>query len=88
MNHQGDRTRHRGRLRGDAVAYRLSTLAGGVRLETVVPWTLVKRAAKKDVITPPDAPKAFVDEVSKRRHARALVEHTALVRPLGLAHHG
>ena len=44
---------HRGRITGEPVTHRLPTPAGGVRLETFVPWTLVKRGAKKAVITPP-----------------------------------
>ena len=40
-------TKHRGRFKGEPVTYRLPTPAGGVRLETFVPWTLVKRGAKK-----------------------------------------
>jgi hypothetical protein len=80
-------TKHRGRIKGDPVTNRLPTPAGGVRLETFVPWTLVKRGAKKEVITPLDAPQAFVDEAQLERQARASVEHSALLRALGLAHH-
>ena len=80
-------TKHRGRIAGDPVTYRLPTPAGGVRLETFVPWTLVKRGAKKEVITPLDAPQAFVEEAQQERQARASAEHTALLRALGLAHH-
>ena len=52
-----------------------------------MPWTLVKRGAKREVITPMDAPQAFVEEAREERIVRASVEHTALVRALGLAHH-
>ena len=78
---------HRGRVTGEPVTYRLPTPAGGVRLETFVPWTLVKRGAKKEVITPLDAPEAFVEEARDERQARQSAEHTALLRALGLAHH-
>lgn len=48
--------KHRGRFKGDPVTYQLPSPAGGVQLETFVPWTLVKRGLKKQVITPLDAP--------------------------------
>jgi hypothetical protein len=80
-------TKLRVRIAGDPVTYRLPTPAGGVRLETFVPWTLVKRGAKKEVITPLDAPGAFVNEASHERQACGTLEHAALMRALGLAHH-
>ena len=80
-------TKHRGRMKGEPVTYRLPAPAGGVRLETFVPWTLVKRGARKEVITPLDAPGAFAEEARQERQARASVDHTALLRALGLAHH-
>jgi hypothetical protein len=58
-----------------------------VRLETFVPWTLVKRELKKQVITPLDAPQAFSCEATREREARAAAQDTALMRALGLAHH-
>ena len=51
--------KHRGRFKGDPVTYQLPNPAGGVQLETFVPWTLVKRGLKKQVITPLDAPQEF-----------------------------
>ena len=80
-------TKHRGRIAGDPVTYRLPAPAGGVRLETFVPWTLVKRGAKKEVITPLDAPQAFAQVAQQERQAREAGAHTALLRALGLAHH-
>jgi hypothetical protein len=55
----------RSRITGEPVTYRLPAPAGGVRLETFVPWTLVKRGAKKAVVTPLDAPEAFVQEAGR-----------------------
>ena len=48
--------KHRGRYQGDPVTYQLPSPAGGVQLETFVPWTLVKRGLRKQIITPLDAP--------------------------------
>ena len=79
--------KNRGRFKGDPVTYQLPNPAGGVRLETFVPWTLVKRGVKKQVITPLDAPQQFLSEATKEREARAAAQDTSLMRALGLAHH-
>jgi hypothetical protein len=78
---------YRGRFKGDPVTYQLPNPAGGVRLETFVPWTLVKRGIKKQVITPIDAPQQFLSEATREREARAAAQDTSLMRALGLAHH-
>jgi len=79
--------KHRGRYQGDAVTYQLPSPAGGVQLETFVPWTLVKRGLKKQIITPLDAPQEFMEEACRERRACELAQDTALVRALGLAYH-
>jgi hypothetical protein len=79
--------KHRGRFKGDPVTYQLPNPAGGVRLETFVPWTLVKRGIKKQAITPIDAPHQFLSEATREREARAAAQDTSLMRALGLAHH-
>jgi len=79
--------RHRGRQTGEPVTRALPTPAGGVRLETFVPWTLVRRGLKKRVITPLNAPQAFLAEARQDRAARAVAQDNALMRALGLAHH-
>ena len=79
--------KHWGRFKGDPVTYQLPNPAGGVRLETFVPWTLVKRGIKKQVITPIDAPHQFLSEAPREREARAAAQDTSLMRALGLAHH-
>ena len=79
--------KHRGRFKGDPVTYQLPSPAGGVQLETFVPWALVKRGLKKQVITPLDAPQEFLEEAPREREARAAAQDTPLLRALGLAHH-
>lgn len=79
--------KHRGRYQGDAVTYQLPSPAGGVQLETFVPWTLVKRGLKKQIITPLDAPREFMEEARRERQARESEQDTALLRALGLAYH-
>lgn len=75
-----------GRVTGRPVTTTNPSPAGGVKLETFIPWTLVKRGTKKEVITPIDAPEAFrVEAVQERRDQKA-AKDTPLVRALGLAH--
>ena len=56
-------------------------------METFLPWTLVRRGLKKQVITPFDAPQEFLDEASRERQVREMAQDTPLIRALGLAHH-
>lgn len=76
--------KHYGKQTGRPITHELPAPAGGVRLETFVPWTLVKRGHKKQVITPLDAPQEFLSEATRER---AAAHDTALMRALGLAHH-
>lgn len=79
--------KHRGRFKGDPVTYQLPNLAGGVQLEAFVPWMLVKRGLKKQVITPLDAPQEFLPEATREREAKLSAQDNALMRALGLALH-
>lgn len=79
--------KHRGQAKGDPVTYQRLTPAGGVQLETFMPWTLVRRGLKKQVITPLDAPQAFLDEAQRERLVREVDQDAPLMRALGLAHH-
>jgi hypothetical protein len=72
---------------GEAVTYRIPAPAGEVQLEPFIPWTLVKRVVKREVITPFDAPEAFREEAAAERQRRKAGADSALVRALGLAHH-
>lgn len=79
--------KHYGKQTGRPITHELPTPAGGVRLETFVPWTLVRRGLKKRVITPLDAPQEFLAEAKQERAAQAAAQESALMRALGLAHH-
>ncbi len=85
------RKKHYGKQTGRPITHELPTPAGGVRLETFVPWTLVRRGLKKRVITPLDAPQEFLAEAKQERAAQAAAQaaaqDSALIRALGLAHH-
>lgn len=41
--------KHRGRAKGDPVTYQTPLPAGGVQMETFLPWTLVRRGLKKQI---------------------------------------
>ncbi|MDC7707214.1 hypothetical protein [Vogesella indigofera] len=79
--------KHRGQAKGDSVTYQRPIPAGGVQLETFMPWTLVRRGLKKQVITPLDAPQEFLDEARRERLMREADQDAPLMRALGLAHH-
>ncbi len=78
---------HRGRILGEPVTRSLPAPAGGVQLETFVPWTLVKRGSKKQVVTPLDASQEFVAEARREIRGRDAARDTPLIRALGLAHY-
>ncbi|KRG85564.1 LacI family transcriptional regulator [Stenotrophomonas sp. CW117] len=73
-----------GKFTGEAVTFQLPNPAGGVKMETFIPWTLVKRGVRRKIITPLDTPQAFADESAQER---AAAQDSALVRALGMAHH-
>ena len=79
--------KHYGKQTSRPITHELPTPAGGVRMETFVPWTLVRRGLKKRVITPLDAPQEFLAEAKQERAAQAAAQDSALMRALGLAHH-
>lgn len=76
-----------GKFTGEAVTFQIPNPAGGVKMETFIPWTLVKRGVRRKIITPLDTPQAFADESAQEREARAAAQDSALVRALGMAHH-
>ncbi len=79
--------KHRGHAKGKPVTYQTPLPAGGVQMETFMPWTLVRRGLKKQVITPLDAPLEFQDEALRQRRLQEAEQDSALMRALGLAHH-
>jgi len=79
--------KNQGKQMGKPKTWRLPAPAGGVRIETFIPWTLVKRGAKKEVITPLDTPQAFQAEAKRDRADVGADRDTPLLRALGLAHH-
>lgn len=77
----------KGTLTGDPVTYQIPAPAGGVQMETFIPWTLVKRGVRRQVITPIDAPEQFQSEATAQRRDRKAAKDSPLIRALGLAHY-
>ncbi len=77
----------KGVLTGKPVTYPIPSPAGGVQMETFIPWTLVKRGVRREIITPLDAPQAFTLEAAAERAKRKAAQNTPLIRALGLAHY-
>ena len=79
--------KHTGLLTGAPVTYQTPSPAGGVQMETFIPWTLVKRGVRRQVITPIDAPQEFSVEAALEKRDRKTNRDTPLLRALGLAHY-
>ena len=72
---------------GISTTHTLPTPAGGVRLETFVPWELVLRGVRRQVVTPSGEPLELAVPAAKGQDAKAEAPDTPLLRALGLAHH-
>ena len=55
-------------------------------METFIPWTLVKRGVRRQVITPIDAPQEFAVEAALEKRERKTNQDTPLPRALELEH--
>jgi hypothetical protein len=77
----------KGTITGEPVTYQIPAPAGGVQMETFIPWTLVKRGVRRRVITPIDSPEQFMNEAVAQQSHRKVMHDTPLIRALGLAHH-
>ena len=76
-----------GVLTGTPSTYALPCPAGGVQMETFVPWKLVKRGVKRRIETPPGASGALVLKVEPAPSVRHRGQISPLLRSLGLAHY-
>lgn len=79
--------KNQGEQTGRSKTRRLLVPAGSVRMETFIPWTLVKRGPKREVITPLDAPQAFRVGAKQGQAVVGAARDTPLLRALGLAHY-
>lgn len=77
----------RGIIIGKPRTISLPQPAGGVQLETYLPWTLVKRGVKREILTPLGAPAAFQEQAKREGEKRRSEQDTPLIRAFGLAHY-
>ena len=77
----------KGMMTGKSVTYQIPAPAGGVQMETFIPWTLVKRGVRREVITPIDAQEQFQMEAVVEQKMRKQTKDSPLIRALGLAHY-
>ena len=75
--------RNRCLVQDGAVTREIPAPAGGVVIETFVPWKMVRRGLRKRIVTPLGEPEAFAEEAAQEADA----QDTPLLRSLGLAHH-
>ena len=68
---------------GKPVVTHLPNPAGGVKMQTFIPWRLIKRTVRREIITPLDAPEQFRVEAMMERQKRKAAEDSPLVRALG-----
>lgn len=77
----------KGRITGKVVNYSIPKPAGGVQMETFIPWQLIKRGVKRQIVTPIDSPGSFQEESKIEQQKRKEQQDSPLLRVLGLAHH-
>ena len=75
--------RNRCLVQADTVTREIPAPAGGVVIETFVPWKMVRRGVRKRILTPMGEPEAFAGDES----ADAGAEDSPMLRALGLAHY-
>ena len=79
--------RGRGAMTGAATTYQTPCPAGGVKMETFVPWKFVRRGIKRQVILPTDAPAFQSEQSTERTSTLPPIKDSALLRAIGLAHY-
>ncbi len=69
-------------ITGKPVTTLIPSAAGGVRMETFIPWTLVKRGVRREVITPIEAPAEFREEARRAKLQQESEQYSPLLRAL------
>lgn len=70
-------------MQGPPVTRATPAPAGGVVIETFVPWKMVRRGVRKRIVTPLGEPEAFTEGADTANPS----DDAPLLRALGLAHH-
>ena len=76
-------TKDLGKVIGAPATFQIPSPAGGVQMETHIPWTPLQRGVRRNVITPFDTPIELIDEATRERRQRELEQPSPLLRALG-----
>lgn len=77
----------KGAMTGAAMTYQTPSPAGGVKMETFVPWKFVRRGIKRQVIKPNELPAPQPAPATNQPSALPPIKDSALLRAIGLAHY-
>jgi hypothetical protein len=77
----------KGSVTGEVTTLQTPCPAGGVKMETFIPWKFVRRGIKRQVLPPSDAPASQPKSSTKQTPTLPLVKDSALLRAIGLAHY-
>ena len=77
----------KGAMTGAAMTFQMPSPAGGVKMETFVPWTFVRRGIKRQVNLPTDTPAPLPRQSAPQASALPPIRDSALLRAIGLAHY-
>jgi len=77
----------KGARTGAAMTYETQNPAGGVKMETFVPWRFVRRGIKRQVIQPTQEPALQPALAKNQPSALPPIKDSALLRAIGLAHY-
>lgn len=74
--------RNKGVFTGAPVTYEITNKNGDTQIETFVPWKLIKRNIKREIISPVDTPVQSEVKITPKQE-----EDSPLLRALGLAYY-
>jgi hypothetical protein len=79
--------RGKGSVTGEVTTLQTPCPAGGVKMETFIPWKFVRRGIKRQVLLPNDAPASQLETSTKQAPMPPPIKDSALLRAIGLAHY-
>lgn len=79
--------RGKGSVTGEVTTLQTPCPAGGVKMETFIPWKFVRRGIKRQVLLPTDAPASQSGTSIKQASMLPPIKDSALLRSIGLAHY-
>ena len=79
--------RGKGSVTGEVTTLQTPCPAGGVKMETFIPWKFVRRGIKRQVLLPTDAPASQSGTSTKQAPMPPPIKDSVLLRAIGLAHY-